>query len=594
MIKTAKLLALCVSLMLLAGSKMTQAVNEGGAIVSADNLMGSFVSKFTRYVKGQRFTGLPVSTWRETAWKGERVHQQIVLSSTKKQKGLVYEVSDLVSARGRIGADHIQLRFVGYGKGDPEARDCDGYPERKWPGLEQAVYVTDPLFTKPVNRLSASDTLKLWLTIDVPISATAGNYTGTLSVAGESGKPVVLAIDLSVTEHRLPAVRDWTFHLDLWQFPVSVLDRYNATKRNKHFYIKAWSQQHLEMLEPTYRLLADMGQKVITTSIKERALGAPSMVQWILDVDGATWKYDFTDFDRYVRTLMEWGIDRQISAFSPVGWYKDKIYFWNARTGKEMVLEVPLGSKAYNALWRHFLIAFKAHLEEKGWFEKTVLYLDEVPESELSSVIALVKYSSPDWRLGLSYGHAVKPEILAEFHDVSGILGIASQAAKKPWQIKTFYTSCTQTLPNNYLTPENNPAEMTWMPWHAMAEGFDGYLRWAFDHWLLPDPFDMRDGLFTAGDFSLVYRDGNKLPINVVSSIRAELLREGIQDFEKLTIIRDAIIRCDDNRLLDEFNKNMSVFTVESGVNGNAEEHVNHAQRWLKEISRKDFFVCHR
>ena len=64
---------------------------------------------------------------------------------------------------------------------------------------------------------------------------------------------------------------DWSFHLDLWQFPSNVLERYNDERSRAD--IIAWSDKHFALLKPAYKLLADTGQKVITAHIKKNALG---------------------------------------------------------------------------------------------------------------------------------------------------------------------------------------------------------------------------------------------------------------------------------------------------------------------------------
>lgn len=113
---------------------------------------------------------------------------------------------------------------------------------------------------------------------------------------------------------------------------------------------------------------------------------------------------------------------------------------------------------------------------------------------------------------------------------------------------------------------------MIWMAWYAKAKGLNGYLRWAYDYWTKTDPLDARDGSNTAGDFSLIYRTDNSLSAVPVSSIRFELLREGILDFEKMRILSSSLL-----------NPAVQKFTLTSGVD--AEKIVTEAQGLLKKIS---------
>ncbi|HEY0732583.1 MAG TPA: DUF4091 domain-containing protein, partial [Chitinophagaceae bacterium] len=61
---------------------------------------------------------------------------------------------------------------------------------------------------------------------------------------------------------------------------------------------------------------------------------------------------------------------------------------------------------------------------------------------------------------------------------------------------------------------------------------YSGFLRWAYDAWPSDVMRDARHPFWPAGDCFLVYPGGQ-------SSIRFEKLREGIVDFEKLTILKE-------------------------------------------------------
>jgi hypothetical protein len=74
--------------------------------------------------------------------------------------------------------------------------------------------------------------------------------------------------------------------------------------------------------------------------------------------------------------------------------------------------------------------------------------------------------------------------------------------------------------------------EAVWIPWHALAKGYDGYLRWAYNHWTADPLKDTRFRTWTAGDCYCVYPDGR-------TSLRFDKLVEGIQDYEKARILMD-------------------------------------------------------
>lgn len=543
----------------------------------AQTLHGTFESKFKRYQKNESFSGTPTQSWNTVAWKGERIHKQIVLWTDTSINDLNYTISNLTKGNDRMASSNISLRFGTYVKGDPEAKSCFEYPTHS-----DVVEIADALLEERTTTISASDPIKIWLTINIPRTAVAGTYTGSITVNGASNS-LVFNISLQVVDYTLPEVENWEFHLDIWQFPINILNFYNAA--NPGSQIAIWSDEHFQLLEPAYKLLADAGQKAITAYIKGGALGAESMIKWTRKTNG-TWEYDFTAFDKYVSTLMSWGITKQIDCFSPVGWNEASIPYFDEASNTIKDLNAPLGSNDYNTRWDHFLTAFKIFLDSKGWFNKTVLYLDEVSETKLNHVVSVVHGNNSNWKLGIAYSHGLSNASKANFYDLSGILEDASNNGITADKISTFYTSCTQTQPNNYITPENNPAEMIWMSWHAFNEGYDGYLRWAFDYWRLNDPFDARDGAHTAGDFSMVYRTSNTTPLNIMSSIRFEMLREGIQDYEKLRIIKSILENSsnpNDQAVLNQLEDVIDDFVRTSGLN--AEQLVTNAQNIIKDIS---------
>ena len=77
----------------------------------AQELNGSFESKFKRYQKNENFSGTTSLKWNTVAWKGDRIHKQLLLWSDTNIDGLSYSISDLVNGEGQIEASNIKLRF---------------------------------------------------------------------------------------------------------------------------------------------------------------------------------------------------------------------------------------------------------------------------------------------------------------------------------------------------------------------------------------------------------------------------------------------------------------------------------------------------
>ena len=557
----------------------TEQADNRNSKATPDIFAASFESEFQWFQKSNRPKLSGVTTWNSVVWRGERVQKQILVTGVPSRNKIIVVAGDFKSPTNNvIPASAISFRYPQFVIGDIEARDCEGYPER-----DETVYLSDALFPQQPKHRVRSYPAMLWMSVDIPDEAQPGDYAGSITVSSTSGEKVTLQVAFQVTPWSIPPASERQFHLDLWQFPVSVLDRYNDANGRQ---IKIWSEEHYALLEPTYRYLAELGQRTVTTYIKEGAFAAPSMIRWIALEGGKRWEYDYSVFDAHVERLAGWGIDDQINAFSPVGWNKDELPFRDEASGKMKVFKTSIGSKEYNALWNHFLTDFKKHLVEKGWFEKTVLYMDEVPKEEMEAVISLIRFNDRNWKIGLAYGHAPGDNVIASLYDVSGYYENETDVRTYTDQLTTFYTSCSLPRPNNFVAADANPADMAAMPWYAMFRGHDGYLRWAFDNWRSHNPLDLQEGSFTAGDFSFVYRSSNDKDMTVIPSVRSELLRDGIEDYEKVQVLRNTMLRCKEEDLLNRLQEMIHTFTTEQLMAGQAVELITQARRQLHEISQ--------
>ena len=191
-----------------------------------------------------------------------------------------------------------------------------------------------------------------------------------------------------------------------------------------------------------------------------------------------------------------------------------------------------------------------------------------------------------NWKIGLAYGHAPGDNVIASLYDVSGYYENETDVQTYTDQLTTFYTSCSLPRPNNFVAADANPADMAAMPWYAMFRGHDGYLRWAFDNWRSHNPLDLQEGSFTAGDFSFVYRSSNDKDMTVIPSVRSELLRDGIEDYEKVQVLHKTMLQCKEEDLLNRLQEMIHTFTTEQLMAGQAVELITQARRQLHEISQ--------
>lgn len=468
--------------------------------------------------------------FNHVAWCGEKVFAQAVVSSEEELKDVRLSVSDLRNGKSLIGAENIRLQFVSYVVSDlldtTKYGQCGSREDKsKW----GEVLVADVLDINDSMTVPAGRKQPVWMTVSVPSDARPGKYSGKLTITSSNAKARSLNVELTVADHVLPPARDWAFHLDLWQNPYSVA-RYEN--------VPLWSEAHFEAMRPVMRMLAEAGQKSVTATIMNRPWNGQtedafgSMVTKIRRIDG-TWLYDYTIFDRWVEFMFSLGIDRQINCYSMIPWALQFDYIDQA-TSSPATFQAAPGSEEYNEYWGAFIADFARHLKAKGWFEKTMIAMDERPLESMQAVLGLIRKVEPAFKISLAgnYHELVIYDIVDFSETFSGKQEFPESAKAKRKELgltTTFYTCCAEAHPNMFVI--SNPDEAAWLGWFAQAEGYDGYLRWAYNSWTLDPLTDARFRTWPAGDCFVVYPGGR-------GSVRFSKLVEGIQDFEKVRILR--------------------------------------------------------
>lgn len=494
--------------------------------------------------------------FNHVAWRGEKVFAQAVVSSEEELKDVRLSVSDLRNGKSLIGAENIRLQFVSYVVSDlldtTKYGQCGSREDKsKW----GEVLVADVLDINDSMTVPAGRKQPVWMTVSVPSDARPGKYSGKLTITSSNAKARSLNVELTVADHVLPPARDWAFHLDLWQNPYSVA-RYEN--------VPLWSEAHFKAMRPVMRMLAEAGQKSVTTTIMNRPWNGQtedafgSMVTKIRRIDG-TWLYDYTIFDRWVEFMFSLGIDRQINCYSMIPWALQFDYIDQA-TSSPATFQAAPGSEEYNEYWGAFIADFARHLKAKGWFEKTMIAMDERPLESMQAVLGLIRKVEPAFKISLAgnYHEPVIYDIVDFSETFSGKQEFPESAKAKRKELgltTTFYTCCAEAHPNMFVI--SNPDEAAWLGWFAQAEGYDGYLRWAYNSWTLDPLTDARFRTWPAGDCFVVYPGGR-------GSVRFSKLVEGIQDFEKVRILRSRWQETGNEAKLGQLTGILKSFTSET------------------------------
>lgn len=397
--------------------------------------------------------------FNHVAWRGEKVFAQAVVSSEEELKDVRLSVSDLRNGKSLIGAENIRLQFVSYVVSDlldtTKYGQCGSREDKsKW----GEVLVADVLDINDSMTVPAGRKQPVWMTVSVPSDARPGKYSGKLTITSSNAKARSLNVELTVADHVLPPARDWAFHLDLWQNPYSVA-RYEN--------VPLWSEAHFEAMRPVMRMLAEAGQKSVTATIMSRPWNGQtedafgSMVTKIRRIDG-TWLYDYTIFDRWVEFMFSLGIDKQINCYSMIPWALEFDYIDQA-TSSSATFQAAPGSEEYNEYWGAFIADFARHLKAKGWFEKTMIAMDERPLESMQAVLGLIRKVEPAFKISLagSYHEPVIYDIVDFSETFSGKREFPESAKAKRKELgltTTIYTCCAEAHPNMFVISDPDEA----------------------------------------------------------------------------------------------------------------------------------------
>lgn len=528
----------------------------------------SFVSIDKRYAKSVNPEVRNKTTEKLSGWKGERISAQILLWTKQPISEVEVKVGDFVSSSGKLSKSIASARFVRYVITDEFRNGC-GHRKPEDFATSLSPDMLDDLKSFDIEAKTARPA---WVSIEIPSDAKAGKYTTILTVSAKGLPSENLKIELEVLNRTLHPPSQWTFHLDQWQHPSAVARLDN---------VAMWSDAHFAALKPVMQLAARAGQKVITATLNKDPWNVQTydpyadMIIWTKNTNG-TWQYDYTVFDRWIQFIMDLGVKKMINCYSIIPW-NNEVHYKDVQTGQFVNVKAKPGTEAFEQVWEPFLKDFVKHLKQKGWLEITNIAIDERTREEVDGALKLIQRAAPE--LGVSYADNQKTyQRYPNSEDISISVGhpfskedLADRQSRR--LNTTFYICCSDGFPNQFTF--SDPAESAYLGWYTEATGFDGMLRWAFNSWVEKPLHDSRFRTWPAGDTYIVYPQGR-------SSIRYERMLEGIQDYEKIQILKRELKPSDLTQLNNAISKlNNNTRTA------NWNENLNAAKRVLEEMGRK-------
>lgn len=511
-------------------------------------LNASWVNANTRFAKSKAPEITESMSVHLTGWKGEKVSAQILVWSANDLKQLECELTDFSSSNRSLPVDIAQARFVRYVMTDIFEPGCGYRKPENFPASLSA----DMLDNIECMDIEGKTVRPIWITVDIPATATAGEYVSRVNVYAKDQDTKELELKLTIQDKTLPAPSEWTYHLDLWQHPSAVARTQN---------LELWSDAHFEAMKPLFKMLADAGQKVITANVNKDPWNNQcydkyeDMIIWTKNTDG-TWSYDYKIFDKWVSFMMELGITKMINCYSMIPW-NNELNYVDASTGQTVTVKADPGTPLFKDMWTPFLNDFTKHLNEKGWLEITNIAMDERSPKDMENAIELLQRVAPQLGISLADNHnSYKRYPFIREISVSADAKVDSAdiaARREKGLITNYYVCCSDKFPNVFTF--SDPAEAVYSAWYAVAADYDGFLRWAYNSWVENPLTDSRFRTWPAGDTYIVYPEAR-------SSIRFEKLIEGIQDSQKIRILREELKDPSKSAELQSLNDEIAKFNT--------------------------------
>jgi hypothetical protein len=464
------------------------------------------------------------------------INIQVALRSDKAIPKLRVELK----APERAGkALEIEPRWVGHVAvgSNPPGTPFDELA-RPAPGL-----FPDPLMETWPFELKGATTQPVWLTVYAPADAQTGDYSGEARFFSDRELLKSIGFTVRVAEATVPAeqklrVTNWfSFSYD----PAT-------PDLRMHYKVEPYSDKHWELLGNLGRVMAAHRQNVILTPVM--MLAKPS-------ISGGSIRYDFSLLDKWVETFQKAGVVGTIEGGHLLGrsggFFTPMVVPTYVIEGGQVVSK-PLDTDDPRAeqFLDSFLTALYAHLKEKGWEKQYIQHVSDEPHDREALIYnrysKIIHKNLPGVP---TIDAVVLDQDISFFADVCDIwvpvLGSFDHQLDKirayvekggqAW----FYTSMMPQgrYLNRFIDLPLVKTEL--LHWFNFRYDLTGFLHWGGSSWG-PKPFQnvqtvINDNrtLLPAGDNAIVYPNADKL--SVLSSIRLEAMREGIEDYELLVAL---------------------------------------------------------
>lgn len=480
------------------------------------------------------------------AARNSHLSVQWVLRSRERVPNLTVTVEGLDGRAGEV--PEAQTRTVGYVVVASNTHDTPPSEiVHTAPGL-----FPDVLLEKSPFALEPKRTQAIWITLGIPGTARPADYQCRVVLRAGARPLAHGSFKLRVVSATVPA-----------QQKLKVTNWFYLSDRELRgqYGVRQLTADWWTLLGNIGRVMAEHRQNMISTPLTGFYFSKLALIDAHATSGGI--EYGFASFDRWVETFQKAGLIGSIEGSHVLRRDEDpddpaplKVDAYVLEEGKAVLKALPADDPQAQRALRPMLAALRRHLQEKGWLDSYYQHvLDEVNDSEMSiyrEYAALVHDAMPgvrtmdavDARRDLNvYEKSCNlwVPVLGSFDALGPRLQQHVRNGGEVW----FYTCLVPTgrYANRFIDYALIKTRL--LPWFDFRYSLTGYLHWGGNYWS-PAPLintqpligeSWAAGILPPGDGFIVYPDREHQ--SILSSIRLEAMREGIEDYELLRALSE-------------------------------------------------------
>ena len=427
-----------------------------------------------------------------------------------------------------IGMPSAKVEFVGH---VPLTLNTHESPDSEYVRKAPDMF-PDPIFPGPIEKLAANTTLPIWITLSIPKSKKPGRYPLKLEVKTDQGV-FKIRFTLRVMSATVPDKRN--LYIAHW---FNLQENYCR----KFYNIEVFTEKWWGLVDHYAKVMAEHRQNTVRAD-------CDPLISVTVGKDG-NFAFDYTNHDRWVETFQKYGVAKRIEGggFASREPWKAPEFDLDIKVikdGKIVSRKAKLDEPETQAYFKAYFEALQEHLRQRGWLKK---YVQQIAGEAVNENVASARKIAQ-----MFYKFAPEIKHIEPIHTKQKLEGVIDvwvpqidkfmrdyrfyKARQKKGDELWFYTCCfpAETYPNRFI--DCALIKVRLLHWLNYRYGATGYLHWGLNQWRTNDPYnDMHSPLGPAimlppGDAWIVYPSEKHI---LLSSIRYEAMRDGIEDYELL------------------------------------------------------------